>query len=402
MIDFTDAQMARWIVARPVAIAVLLFPPAMTLLWWRVSLRAPSGLQVGAWLAYRRLTRFVLISATAAWWSIWDATQGSDLIRAFPSSWFESVTKADAAALLFWIPPTLSLGLFLALNYSADRDFLKLRWSFINILSQASWRLVSIVLALLMVAAGFNAIYEREERGFVWIFGAGLVAMVGMKFLRRAEGIKLHTAKSGELRNRAASMARRMRTYIERVYIVPAGKGHLTNAFGMSHSIGLTDNLGKYLTHRQVDYVIAHELAHVKLSHGAKLTLTAVTVFLGPALLLFALSPVSFAFRPVLDFALLSAPMAILYFYSRRFEYAADRQAVEFTGDPETAIGGLAQLHLVNRTPAGCSRFTELFMTHPSLTRRARVMARAGQISEGHAMEIMNEGLVGGVDSWRV
>ena len=82
-------------------------------------------------------------------------------------------------------------------------------------------------------------------------------------FLRRAEGLKFNTLKSGELRNRALNIARRMGVALSRVYVVPAGRGHLTNAYGMSHAIGLTDNLGKYLTKAETEFVIAHEVAHV-------------------------------------------------------------------------------------------------------------------------------------------
>jgi Zn-dependent protease with chaperone function len=71
------------------------------------------------------------------------------------------------------------------------------------------------------------------------------------------------------------------------VHVVPAGKGHLTNAYGISNAIALTDSLGKYLTKPQIDYVIAHELAHVKLNHGRKQLRLWVTVFSIVALFLF-------------------------------------------------------------------------------------------------------------------
>jgi hypothetical protein len=60
------------------------------------------------------------------------------------------------------------------------------------------------------------------------------------------------TLKSGELRNRALLLAKEMGITLQRVFIIPSRKGHLTNAFGMSSAIGLTDNLGKYLIQEQV------------------------------------------------------------------------------------------------------------------------------------------------------
>ena len=62
----------------------------------------------------------------------------------------------------------------------------------------------------------------------------------------------INTLKSGELCNRALLLAKEMGITLQRVFIVPSGKGHLTNAFGMSSTIGLPDNLGKYLTKEQV------------------------------------------------------------------------------------------------------------------------------------------------------
>jgi len=66
----------------------------------------------------------------------------------------------------------------------------------------------------------------------------GIFSQVGTGFLRRAEGMKFNRLKSGELRNRALKMADHMGVTISRVYIVPAGKGHLMNAYGLSNAIG--------------------------------------------------------------------------------------------------------------------------------------------------------------------
>jgi hypothetical protein len=57
--------------------------------------------------------------------------------------------------------------------------------------------------------------------------------------------MKLHEVKASETRNQALAMARKMGIELQRIYVVPAGRGHLTNAFGGIGSIGLTDNLGQ-------------------------------------------------------------------------------------------------------------------------------------------------------------
>ena len=48
--------------------------------------------------------------------------------------------------------------------------------------------MASFVVPLQMVAMGFQDIFDGAGRGIAWIIGAGLVARLGVIFLRRAEG----------------------------------------------------------------------------------------------------------------------------------------------------------------------------------------------------------------------
>ena len=203
--------------------------------------------------------------------------------------------------------------------------------------------------------------------------------------------MKFNKLKSGELRNRAFKMASQMGVTIARVYMVPAGKGHLTNAFGMSNAIGLTDSLGKHLTKAQVDSVIAHELAHVKLRHARKHLLLVLGIFSMMTILMFHLSQYGVHWRPLAQLVVIFGPLGIIYSASRHFEYSADRVEVEFTGDPETAIRSLLNLHKVDEGPMQHIRFSEYFMTHPSLVRRINAMARIGQLSDQQLDKILNE-----------
>jgi len=138
------------------------------------------------------------------------------------------------------------------------------RWTATDLLRLALWRTVSPTFAMLLVATGFDAMYSRRLTGIFWLVFAAILAMVGTFRLRVAEGIKLQRVKSGELYKRAFVMAKDMRTPLKRVYVVPAGRGHLTNAYGLPESIAVTDNYGKFLDRAELDFVIGHELGHVK------------------------------------------------------------------------------------------------------------------------------------------
>src|SRR5262249_2410401 len=154
-----------------------------------------------------------------------------------------------------------------------------------------------------------------------------------------------NTLKSGEYRNRALRVARGMNVTLRNVFVVPAGKGHLTNAYGMSNAIALTDSLGQHLNDGQMDFVVAHEVAHVKLQHGSKRLLVVVTIVTITALSLFLFSLKTKNLRPLFQLLAIFGPLIALYYFSRRFEYSADREAIEFTDAPEVGVQALAKLH---------------------------------------------------------
>ncbi len=371
--------------------AVLLLPIAVTLWFLWVALRADEAKQKLVWAGYRSFGRFILVVTVAAWWAIWDFAGRSSFVSIVLRTWPRSLEISSAASWRFWLPPAASLGIFLILCYDGDKTVLRLKWTTTDTLLQAWWRLVSFVIPLLMVAAGFEFILDRNLGGIAWLLAAGVVSKIGTGFLRRAEGLKFNTLKSGEYRNRALRVARGMDVTLRRVFVVPAGKGHLTNAYGMSNAIALTDNLGLYLNDRQIEFVTAHEVAHVKLRHGRKHLLLVVTIFSITALSLFLFPLQTEHFRPLFQVVAIFGPLIALYYCSRRFEYSADRTAIEFTNDPEIAIRALAKLHQVLELPAASEAFTELFMTHPTFVHRVGAIVKNGQVPVERLTRILEE-----------
>lgn len=356
--------------------AVLLLPTAATL-WFRwAALRAEEARQRAIWAGFRRFGRFILTAIVSIWWALWDLA-GKSLSSV--ESW------------RFWLPPAVSLGIFLLLCSEVDRTVLRLKWTTTDSVRQAWWRLVSFVIPLLMLAAGFELILGREIRGIAWLLAAGVVSKIGTGFLRRAEGLKFNTLKSGEYRNRALRVARGMDVTLHRVFVVPAGKGHLTNAYGMSNAIALTDSLGQHLNDRQMDFVVAHEVAHVKLKHGRKHLLLVVAIFTVTALSLFLLPMQTKTLHPLFQLLAIFGPLIALYYCSRRFEYSADREAIEFTDAPEIAVQALAKLHHSRELPAASDLFTELFTTHPTFAHRVGAIVNRGQIPAERLPPLLEE-----------
>jgi Zn-dependent protease with chaperone function len=71
-------------------------------------------------------------------------------------------------------------------------------------------------------------------------------------------------------------------------------------------------------------------------------------------------------------------PLLVFYYFSRGFEYAADEEAIGFTGDSETAITSLVSIYEAGELPATSARLPRIFMTHPTVPQRVRAMASNG------------------------
>lgn len=179
---------------------------------------------------------------------------------------------------------------------------------------------------------------------------------------------------------------------LKRVYIVPQGKGHLTNAYaGGFGSISLTDTLSHSLNYKEMNCVLVHELAHLKLGHVRGYFRDLALPYVSLIILLFKWPSREPALRPVLEFSVIVLPILILEFLSRLREYAADREEVTVLGDPEASIRSLVKLHQISHVPRQWSYFCELFSSHPSLERRAKGIARAGNLTDVRTSDILAE-----------
>lgn len=360
------------------AVTILLLPLASMAFRYN-SLRGIGPDQATAWLRHRRSNHVVLLITLVAWCALWELPP----LAALPH-------------FLFWTLPILSTAVIEGASRCGDRAMLTRTWTATDVLKLACWSTVAPPIALLTVAAGFHAILEGRWVGTLWLVGGGIAAVVGPIQLRSAQGIKLRRVKSGTLYNRAFRLARKVGIDLDRVYVVPPGRGHLTNAFGLWRGIALTDNFGEYLSGPQLDFVIGHELAHVKGGHTRKQFSAILMVFVVLVLLSAGLSLLAHVFRPIFVLLLLLVPLLTIYSISRHFEYSCDRDAIEFTNDPEAGLHALVNLYRMTGSPIRCGRIVELFMTHPSLTNRLEAITRAAKIPVSQASAVLiEEGLQG-------
>jgi Zn-dependent protease with chaperone function len=349
--------------------AVLLLPAAFSI-WFRyLTAKSRDKDQATKWIECRRVLHVIVLLTVPVWWSVFsDPSAQPSLLRYFPV-W-----------VVLLIPPVGAIFVAQRLAYWSDIRFLDRRWTPLNVFLLATWSTVSFTIPLLMVAIGVQSIYDHNFIGILAIFLAGIVALIGAALLRSAEGFKPRAVKSGELYKRSLVLSKRMDIHLRRVCVVPFGRGRLTNAYASWDEVSLTDDYGHWLHGAELDFVISHELAHVKHRHALKRLLAILGVF--------ALATVSAvvqphaigAWRVFSNFAMILMPLAGLSLVSRRFEYEADRAAVELTGEAEAGIRALTNLYRRTAVPIRRSRFGQLFSTHPSFSQRIEAIARAGQI----------------------
>jgi len=348
------------------ACLILLLPPILAFSLFLLDRALPEHDRPLHWIAHLKFLRLVNFLVVPIWWAMFDSWIQRGLTREGSVEWQ-----------IFWFPPLISALCYRIVVQFANRQLLTQRWSMPAMASQTVYGVASRDLPLLMLARGFSELAEGTVWGLIWMIGAGMITVLATVQLREAEGLSFRRVKSGEIYKRALELAKRSSIKLERVYVVPAGRGHLVNAYGMRRSIAVTDSYGKYLSEAELDAVIGHELGHIKYGHGRKNLLftlvafaIAATVFCG----LSALMPIS---RPWADAVALLAPLLVHFQFGRRLEFEADRTALDVTRSPESTIRALAKIHDAAGMPHRINKLVELFQVHPSLENRISALTAA-------------------------
>jgi Zn-dependent protease with chaperone function len=355
-------------------LAILVMPAALALLPVLLARRPEGTYDAAKWTRYIRPFRVVPLLAVAMRWSLCDTYPQSNLLTSLRHFFPRSV--------YFLLAPVVSIALARLILYGSSREVLTHRWTTTDIFRLATWSTVARTLPLLMVAIGIDVLPYQPVAGFFYLVGAISVAILATLRLRSAEGFDPRPVSSGELHKRAFLLAKKMGIRLRRVYVFPSGRGHLTNAFGgLSRSIGVSDDYGKWLKGSQLDFVIGHELAHIQQNHIQKKIGTLVALFSLVSVVGIELPHLPSELRVMFPFVAVFAPLMTFYALSRRFEYAADCVGVEIANDPSASVQALAGLYRRTLESPESSRLTELFATHPALSRRVQAIARSHQLS---------------------
>jgi len=409
---YGDGQVER---AAAILAFVLLLPVMVTLWMRRAALRAAdriaAGLRVaagssgipgtlhddraGIWFGYWRSLSWLMNGALLAWWASSDVVHLNGILAIVfhlpgdSGSWLLHGTQR----MLFWFPPLLITVLCQTLSHPVQVRVRGLQWTRSEVLQQSIWSVAASWMPLLMFLNGIQELFGGSSRaGVLWIAAAFFGRQYAARRSAAAQGLKPRALSAGALRDQAFAMAAKLHVKLQQVYVVPTGKARLANAFARcGNSVLFTDTLLRNLNRREVDAVLAHEMAHLKNHHPRKLVWAwmggiFVSIFFSTYLSMTGLVPHSLAY--VIPFVV---PIAFTYFFTRRFEYTADREAVLLTGDAEAQITSLVKLHRLNLMPLEWGKVQGKFLTHPSTVLRARAIAKTGSIPLEHLPEIMRK-----------
>jgi Zn-dependent protease with chaperone function len=354
--------------------ASILLAPVIIAFWSRwLAFRTEENERAGEWVRRRRQISIASMAMLAAWWVLWDGTNVSETIRIWTSGWEWPAGLVSSA--FFLIPPILTTALVRLIIHLSNTTFLDDRSRAWDLVRLTTWSTAAPATAQLLAARGFEALYGKSWWAAIWLLAALGVLPLATVRLRRAEGLKMRRVKSGEIYKRAFALARQMGVTLREVAVVPVGRGNLTNAYAsVSRTVAITENYTAFLRGAQLDFVIGHELGHLRARHGLKRLGIMAVVFV-VLIAACALLPRSLlALRPLLDVIILLAPVLINRCVSRQFEYAADRAGLSLTQNLEMACRALENLHRVSQAPTTCGWVMELLMSHPSLDRRIRAL----------------------------
>jgi Zn-dependent protease with chaperone function len=366
-------------------LALNLLAPLALILWLRrAALRAGPDDVANTWFGYMRNVSWIVTMTWIGWMCL--VMSGGVVARLAMRMSPHGLPLTSLGLLgLVLVPPALVSLAATVFSHPVGTRLRGTENTLAETLNIALLQLASLLgpLACLVMVPG--ALFAGHTRlAIAALLGGVVLAIVLLQARAQASGISPEAVSSGELRDRLFALAHAAGVRLQQLYVLPMHRSRTANAFAVrGGTVMLTDHLLEHLSRREVDAVMAHEIAHLRRGDPLRLAMALILV---PVVLMVVLPSLV---------GPLAMPIAVLlgagisYFISRRFERSADAGAVRLTGDPEALISALARLNRLNHIPVEWGRWTERWLTHPSTRRRADAIAQQGQITPERVAELL-------------
>lgn len=408
------------------ALAILgafIFVPVLLTLWMRRRALASAKIDpAAAWFGFFRTLNWLINGGMLIW-----ITSGFGA-RQVLQDWilqegFTSFKTAFADVMVAVGPWFLVYFLCVALSYPVHEQLRGRQWTRREFLWRQFVTIGAQAVPLMMFIAGIEILATDRELAAVFLILTVAVFQLFQNLKLRVVKEFPHPLTTGDLRDRIFHLAQRLGVAVNQIFVIPSGKGQVANAYAAKNRIVMfTDYLLEHLNKREVDGVAAHELAHLRYKHPAKMGAALIAVIFLPqyfnwlATTLMSLMSIPLSLLPLTgrtgfmnvtvqmwkglhafeqwsqrDLLLLTLGMTGFYFLSRHFEYVADATAVRLTGNAEAQITGLLKVNRLNLTPIRWGKASESWLTHPATVRRAERMAAAGGLAPERLQQILQE-----------
>ncbi len=340
-----------------------------------------------------------------AWFGFWQATQSATLVAwigwLMAQWWVQRHVPGllSTRALAPWLapaagvcvalaPPALVSLAIVALTHAVSARLRGEGWARGEALRHAAWQLAGVVLPLAAFIAAVALAFRSEWRpAALWALAAAGSRWGCERQRLRALDLTPYSVTAGALRDRVFGLASAAGVRLRMLYIMPTARGRIANAFAVRGGVVLlTDHLLQHLSRREVDAVLAHELTHLRRGHARWMMAPMVVIVLATTFGGWSLDPL------VLFPASFAAGLLATLLLMRRFEYQADRGAIELTRDPEALVSALAALGRLNHVPQEWGPWSGVLLTHPSVADRARAIGRAAGLDPARIEAVRRDG----------
>lgn len=403
--------------------AVFLIAPVLICLWMSTAaVRDAKADPTGAWFSYYRVLAWCGNGLVLIWMMGHTVRQGLETI----ASYYTAAHTAGAVALdvgILMLPPWLTFFICILLSYRVYRHVRAETWTRGEFFANQLLGVAVQFLPLAFLLAGIGMIAVNGQAS-VALFGGVYASYVGCKWLQaRYSGLHFEPLTHGELRDKVFEIAKKAAVEIRQVFIVPAGKSQMANAFASrDRMVMFTDYLLSRMNKREVSAIAAHEIAHIQRKHPTWNLAAFVALMFSSEIMFGILSGIVNSLRhalearqvaegasaatglativhvgdqvlafPELILVLFALALFLYHRYSQHMEYVADAGAVQFTGDPEAMITSLLKLSHLNQTPVQWDRATGSLLTHPSTLKRVQHIARVGQVPSERLQQLLRE-----------
>jgi Zn-dependent protease with chaperone function len=375
--------------------AALFLPLALTLWVRRKARNVSDENRVGVWFSCVRFLRYLSIATLLCWWVATDIVDWKHVFDLFliAHGFAKFPGVAIFSLVILWLPPVFVVMLCQVLFQPVYSGVRGVQWTRAELARQSFYSFAATFFPLLLVISGFNNLFQSggiRSLLFSYFLAAAFAIFFGRR-LRKELQLSPNALTTGELRDRAFFLAGQLGIKLQQIYLLPPNKSRMANAFARSgRSILFTHYLLTHLTRREVDSVVAHELAHIKHDHPRFLGFALMSGFAAVAVPYFAF-PWRPHWKPLFDVLFVVIPLLTYYVVARRFEFTADATSVRLTGDPAAMITALVKLHRLNLLPLQWGKWNEKFLTHPSTIRRADAIARLAHLSDACVAQLLRD-----------